>query len=94
MAPSVTIIGRDGPGGDLVVGVSGGNVLGHYRRRRSSASEIELRVYYDRTHRDDPSFLDDLHTFDAEFQHRFELGGSQEVTWALNDRFMANRNDG
>ena len=94
VAPSVTIIGRGGPTGALEVGVSGGNVLGHFRRRRSDTSDIELRVYYDRTHRDDPSFVDDLHTFDAEFQHRIELGGNHEVTWALNDRFMANRNMG
>jgi iron complex outermembrane receptor protein len=94
VAPGVMIIGRPGPTGDLEVGVSGGNVLGHFRRRRSDTSEIELRVYYDRTHRDDPSFVDDLHTFDAEFQHRIELGGNHEVTWALNDRFMANRNVG
>jgi iron complex outermembrane recepter protein len=94
LAPSVTIIGRGGPSGDLEVGVSGGNVLGHFQRRRSDTSDIELRVYYDRTHRNDPSFVDDLHTFDAEFQQRIEFGGNHEVTWGLNDRFTANRNMG
>ncbi len=94
VAPSITIIGRDGPVGDLVVDVGGGNVLGRYRRRRSDASEIELRVYYDRTHRNDPSFVDDLHTFDAEFRHRFPIGRVHEVSWGFNDRFTANRNTG
>jgi iron complex outermembrane receptor protein len=95
IAPSITILSRPGgPTGDLVSDVSGGNVLGRFRRRRSDASEIELRVYYDRTHRNDPSFVDDLHTVDADFRHRFAIGRAHEVTWGLNDRFMANRNTG
>jgi iron complex outermembrane recepter protein len=94
LAPSVTIIGRPGPSGDLAVDVSGGNVLGRYRRRRSDASDVELRVYYDRTHRSDPSFVDDLHTVDGEFQHRFAVGLRHQVTWGIHDRFMANRNRG
>ena len=94
IAPSVTVIGRPGPAGDLTVGVSGGNVLGRYRRRGSGDSEMELRVYYDQTHRDDPSFLDDLHTVDGEFQHRLAIGTRQDVTWGISDRFMANENHG
>ena len=94
IAPSVQIIGRPGPSGDLEVGVSGGNVLGRYRRRGRGTSDIELRVYYDRTHRDDPSFTDDLHTFDAELQHQIAAGPRHEVTWGLSDRFMVNRNLG
>jgi iron complex outermembrane recepter protein len=94
VAPSVTIMGRPGPVGALEVDASGGNVLGRYRRRAGDSSEVELRVYYDRTHRDDPSFVDDLHTFDAEFQHRTAVGARQELTWGISDRFMANRNEG
>ena len=94
VAPSVSIIGRPGPAGDLSVDVSGGNLLGRYRRQTSSTSEIDVRVYYDRTQRNDPSYVDDLHTADAEVQHRFALGSFQEVTWGLNDRFMVNRNRG
>jgi iron complex outermembrane recepter protein len=92
--PSVTIVGRPMPDGDLDVDVAGGNILGRYRRRPSNTSEIELRAYYDRTHRDDPSYLDDLHTFDVELQHRFALGERQEVTWGVKDRVMVNRNRG
>ena len=94
LAPSVAIIGRPGPVGALDVDASGGNILGRYRRRGTGTSELELRVYYDRTHRDDPSFVDDLHTFDAEFQHRIAVGARQELTWGISDRFMANRNEG
>jgi iron complex outermembrane receptor protein len=94
LSPSVSVAGRPGPSGSLDVDVTGGNVLGRYRRRTSKASEIELRVYYDQTHRDDPSFLDDLHTVDADFQQRVSIGARQEVTWGVSDRLMANRNRG
>jgi iron complex outermembrane receptor protein len=94
VAPSVTVIGRGGATGDLEVGVSGGNILGRFQHRRSEASEIQVRVYYDRTHRNDPSFVDDLHTFDVELQHRFALGRTHELTWALSDRLMRNNNTG
>jgi iron complex outermembrane receptor protein len=94
LAPSVTVIGRPGPIGELDVDIGGGNVLARYQRRKSESSDLELRVYYDRTHRDDPSFLDDLHTIDAEFQQRFAIGLRQEVTWGISERFMSSRNRG
>ena len=94
LSPSATITGRPGPIGDLRVKVGGGNILGRYRRNRSDGSEIQLRVYYDRTHRDDPSFVDDLHTVDADFQQRFGVGGRQQITWGVNDRFTTNENRG
>jgi iron complex outermembrane receptor protein len=94
LSPSVSITGRPGPTGALEVDIGGGNVLARFRRRKSESSDIELRVYYDRTHRDDPSFMDDLHTIDAEFQQRLAIGGRQEVTWGLSERFMDNRNRG
>jgi iron complex outermembrane recepter protein len=94
LSPSVMIIGRPGPTGTLNVDVTGGNVLGRYRRKTSSTSDIELRIYYDRTHRDDPSYLDDLHTVDADLQQRLSVGSRQEVTWGVSDRLMANRNEG
>ena len=94
MSPSVTIIGRPGLTGALDVDVGGGNVLARYRRRRSDSSDLQLRVYYDRTHRDDPSYLDDLHTVDGELQHRFTTGRIHEITWGVNERLMVNRNRG
>src|SRR6185436_16076524 len=73
LSPSAMVTGRPGPSGDLQVDVSGGNMLGRFERRKANGSGVALRVYYDRTHRNDPSFVDDLHTLDAEFQHRFPL---------------------
>lgn len=94
LAPSVNIIGRQGPQGRLRVDVSGGNVLGRWQHRIGPDSDIQLRAYYDRTHRDDPSFRDDLDTGDLDLQHHFVLARRHEVTWGLNYRYTANRNDG
>lgn len=94
LTPSVTVIGRPGPEGDLRVRVGGGNVLGRWRRQSAGGSDIQLRVYYDRTHRDDPSFVDDLDTIDVDLQHRRAIAVRNEVTWGANYRFMANRNAG
>lgn len=94
LAPSINVIGRPGPTGDLNIEVSGGNVLGRWQHRFSPGSDLQLRLYYDRTHRDDASFRDDLDTVDVDIQHRFALGASQEIIWGLSDRFTSNRNVG
>lgn len=94
VAPSVVLNTRPRPSDPLDVDVSGGNVLGRYRHKVSEASEIDLRAYYDRTHRDDPSFVDDLDTVDAELQHRLALGRYQELTWGVSDRLTVNHNRG
>jgi iron complex outermembrane receptor protein len=72
---------------------SGGNILGRWRHTIDTDSDFELRAYYDHTHRDDPSFRDDLDTYDLDFQHRFALP-AQQVTWGLNYRLTDNRNIG
>ena len=92
MAPSVTVIGRPGPTGRLRVGVSGGNVLTRWKRALSPGSDLQLRFYYDRTHRDDPSFTDTLDTVDFDLQHRFAQGSRHDITWSANYRATANDN--
>jgi iron complex outermembrane recepter protein len=94
LAPAVTIIGRPGPAGPLRVQVHGGNLLTRWKRTLSDGSDFQLRVYYDRTDRDDPSFTDALDTFDSDFQHRRGMGARHEVTWGLNYRVTANQNAG
>ena len=44
-----------------------------------AGSDLQLRVYYDRTHRDDPSFHDDLDTFDVDLQHRYAAAARHEI---------------
>src|SRR5207248_1244221 len=92
--PSVIILGRPGPTGPLVADVAGGNVLARWTHAFSSGSDFEVRAYYDATHRDDPSFRDDLDTLDLDLQHRFQLPLRQEILWGLNYRAMFDRNIG
>jgi iron complex outermembrane recepter protein len=94
LTPSVSVSGRPAPEGLLRTRARGGNVLARWRRRPSTASELQVRVYYDRTHRDDPGFIDDLDTIDADLVHRSALSRRQDVTWGANYRFMSNRNEG
>ncbi len=94
VSPSVDIIGRPGPQGRLRVGVSGGNLLGRWQHTFDDSSDLQTRLYYDRTHRNDPSFRDDLDTIDLDVQHRFAFAARQEITWGLSYRFMNDRNEG
>jgi iron complex outermembrane receptor protein len=92
LAPSVTIIGRDNPQGELNTKVSGGNVLARWRRSSSEASDLQVRAYYDYTRRDDASFLDTLNTFDIDIQQRFAATSRQEILWGASYRLTSNRN--
>jgi iron complex outermembrane recepter protein len=98
-SPSIEIIGRAGPTGRLRAQLDGGNVLGRWRHTFSEDSNLQMRFYYDRTERDDPSFLDTLDTYDFDLQHSFRLGSfagasSHELIWGLNYRYTDNTNEG
>ena len=94
LSPSVAITGRVGATGNLESQLSGGNVLGRWRHALGGQSEVQLRAYYDRTHRDDPSFRDELETLDIDFQHRLSPTSAQELLWGLNYRSTDNKNTG
>jgi iron complex outermembrane receptor protein len=94
LAPAVTIIGRPGPTGNLEARVTGGNILGRWRRQHAGGSETQFRAYYDRTHRDDPSFEDSLDTVDVDLQHTLAPIGRHHVMGGLNYRHTWNRNEG
>ena len=81
--------------------VSGGNLLGRWSRTFSNESDMSLQLYYDRTHLSEPvaafvingtqfapagHFEDDLTTYDLDFQHRFSIGGANQVVWGLGYR--------
>jgi iron complex outermembrane receptor protein len=92
LSPTATVIGRDNPEGELDTRVSGGNVLGRWRRISSETSDLQVRAYYDYTRRDDPSFLDTLHTFDVDIQQRFAASARHELLWGASYRLTSNRN--
>ena len=94
VSPSVAIIGRPGPTGTLKAGVSGGNILGRWDHSYDDNSDVQLRFYYDRTHRNDPAYVDELDTVDFEFQHRFTLARLQLITWGVSYRGMNDRTEG
>lgn len=94
VSPAVTIIGRPGPTGRLRVGVSGENLLGRWTHDYGEDSDVQARLYYDRTHRNDPTFGDDLDTIDLDFQHSFPWSHWQEVTWGVSYRGMHDRTSG
>jgi iron complex outermembrane receptor protein len=94
IVPSFIIIGRSQPQqGPLRAQLGGGNILGRWRHRSSNHGDLQVRVYYDRTHRDDPSYVDGLNTFDADVQQRFAVG-RHELTGGVNYRFTGNSNVG
>jgi iron complex outermembrane receptor protein len=92
LAPAVTVIGRPGPTGQLDAKVSGGNVLARWRRSTSEASDLQVRAYYDLTQRDDPSFIDTLHTVDVDLQQRFRAR-RHEFVWGMAGRLTSNKNE-
>jgi iron complex outermembrane receptor protein len=77
--------------------VSGNNVLGRWSHTFSEDSSMSLQMYYDRTHLTDPvpanafapagTLLDDLDTYDLDFQHRFHLGEHNRFVWGFGYRF-------
>jgi iron complex outermembrane receptor protein len=94
VSPAIRLQGRPGPQPPLRVDTAGGNLLARWRHQTSNGSDLQVRAYYDRTHRDDPSFLDDLDTVDVDLLHRFDAGSRHGFTWGANYRFTSNRNRG
>jgi iron complex outermembrane receptor protein len=76
--------------------VSGGNLLGRWSHVESEDSDMSLQAYFDRTHRTLPTpalvlapagiVVDDLTTYDVDFQHHFVLGDWNRFVWGLGYR--------
>ena len=71
--------------------LSGGNVLGRWKRTLGEDEDVQLQFYYDRTNRYEPNFADIRDTFDVDFLHHLHLPWRQEVTWGLGARFSRGR---
>jgi len=82
--------------------VSGGNLLGRWSHTFSEDSDMSVQTYYDRTHLLDPVpafvaggvplapaglLMDDLDTFDLDFQHHFHLSSWNNIVWGIGYRF-------
>jgi iron complex outermembrane recepter protein len=71
------------------VSVNGGNILGRWSRTLSANSELRVRMYYDKTHRDIPGvFAEELNTYDVELLHRTLLRRRHNLVWGLSYRLF------
>ena len=66
--------------------MSGENILGRWKRIISDGNDFQVQVYYDRTDRRTPNYVEDRDTFDVDFLQRMKLPARQEVTWGLGAR--------
>lgn len=67
--------------------IKGGNLLARWSHTFAGGSDLNLQLYYDRTHRAMPLvFAEDLSTYDVDFQHRFRVGEWNEIVWGLGYR--------
>jgi len=74
------------------IDVSGGNLLGRWSRVMSESSDLQFQVYFDRNHRRIPgSYTENLNTYNLDLQHRFPLGGRQDIVWGLGYRLIEDK---
>jgi iron complex outermembrane receptor protein len=82
-------------GGDARL--QGDNVLGRWTDILANGSDIKLQVYYDHTHLSDPFgaspfapaglLIDNLDTYDVDFQHHIQVGPLNQLVWGFGYRF-------
>jgi len=68
--------------------LSGGNLVGRWRRVLSAGSDIQLQTYYDRTNRREASFGESRDTFDIDFIHHL-TPWRQNFLWGLGARISS-----
>jgi iron complex outermembrane receptor protein len=69
--------------------VSGGNLVGRWRRAFNAESDLLLETYYDRTKRKEANFAESRDTFDIDFIHHLRLPGRQDFLWGLGARISS-----
>ena len=66
--------------------LSGGNIMGRWKKILSGGNDIQIQAYYDRTSRDAANFAEVRNTFDIDFLERLRLPARQEISWGLGAR--------
>jgi iron complex outermembrane receptor protein len=74
--------------------IEGWNAQARWTHRFSETSELSLQSYFDRTKRDIEFASETRDTVDVDFQHRFALGGRQEILWGTGYRWTQDRTRG
>jgi iron complex outermembrane recepter protein len=66
--------------------LSGGNILGRWKRIFDEGDDIQVQVYYDRTNRQAPNFAEIRDTLDVDYLQRLRLPARQELSFGLGAR--------
>lgn len=66
--------------------LSGGNILGRWKRSMGDGNDVQVQMFYDRTTRGEPNLGEIRNTFDVDYVQRHRLGARNEVTWGLGVR--------
>ena len=72
--------------------LSGGNILGRWKRVMGEGNDVQVQIYYDRTNRYEPNFADLRDTFDIDFMDRLRVGSRNELSWGLGARLSRGHN--
>jgi iron complex outermembrane recepter protein len=67
--------------------LSGGNLLGRWKRVVSEKSDFQIQAYFDRTNHFEPEFGETRTTFDIDFLHHLSLPGQQNFLWGVGARW-------
>lgn len=66
--------------------LSGGNLVGRWRRVLDQGSDFQLQAYFDRTDRQEPTLGETRDTFDIDFLHHLTSLKRQSFLWGLGAR--------
>ena len=67
--------------------VSGGNLLGRWRRDLKDGSDLQVQTYFDRTYRRGPQLAEIRDTFDVDLIHHLANLAHQDIIWGLGARW-------
>ena len=77
-----------------IVDLFGANLLGRWTHDLVNGGDLQLQAYYDRTYRTIPLVFGGISdTADVDFQHHFDWGSRQHLTWGLGYRAGWNQVD-
>jgi len=66
--------------------LSGGNLVGRWRRALGEGSDVQIQAYFDRTLHGELSFAETRNTFDFDFLHRLSPINRQTILWGVGYR--------